>query len=148
MPDYLLDTNILLRVVQPHAPTHKLAVAAVTHILEKGDNVLLTSQNLIEFWAVATRPIEVNGFGWSLSLAESEVKQWQQQFPLLDEHPHIFNAWLQLVKQYQVKGKQVHDARLVAVMQSYGLSHLLTFNGADFERYPMITIVHPSQIVS
>lgn len=148
MPDYLLDTNILLRVVQPQVPTHKPAVIAVVSILESGDRALITAQNLIEFWAVATRPIEANGLGWSSTLAENEVNQWRQQFPMLDERPQIFAEWLQLVKQYSVKGKQVHDARLVAVMQAYGLTHLLTFNGADFERYPMITVVHPAQIAS
>ncbi|MCB0172288.1 MAG: type II toxin-antitoxin system VapC family toxin [Anaerolineae bacterium] len=148
MPDYLLDTNILLRAVQSQAPTHQLAVAAVASILESGDNVLITSQNLIEFWAVATRPIEANGLGWSSKVVETEVNQWRQQFPLLDERPQIFTEWLQLVTQFHTKGKQVHDARLVAVMQAYGLTHLLTFNGTDFERYPMITVVHPNQIAS
>jgi predicted nucleic acid-binding protein len=69
MSDYLLDTNIFLRVVQPQAPTHKIAVAAITYLLENGDNVLITSQNLIEFWAVTTRSIEANGLGWSFTMA-------------------------------------------------------------------------------
>ena len=37
MTDYLLDTNILLRVVQPQAPTHRLAVEAMASILENGN---------------------------------------------------------------------------------------------------------------
>jgi hypothetical protein len=38
-----------------------------------------------------------------------------------------------------VQGVQGHDARLVAWMQSHGLTHVLTLNAADFARYPGIT---------
>lgn len=147
MTDYLLDTNILLRAVQPEAPNYALAVESVALILDSGDNVFLTPQILIEFWAVATRPINVNGLGWSSTVVETELEQLQQQFPMLDDTAEVFSKWLHLVKQYAVQGKQVHDARLVAVMQAYGLTHLLTFNGEDFQRYP-ITAVHPSEIVA
>ena len=81
-------------------------------------------------------------------MAETEINEWRQQFRLLDDRSQIFIEWLQLVKQHDIKGKQVHDARLVAVMQTYELTHLLTFNGTDFQRYPMITSVHPEQIAA
>jgi predicted nucleic acid-binding protein len=71
MTDYLLDTNIILRVVQSSAPMHALAVEAVASVLAKGDNIFITPQILIEFWAVATRPIDVNGLGWSSSQIQS-----------------------------------------------------------------------------
>jgi predicted nucleic acid-binding protein len=125
MTDYLLDTNILLRVVQP----------------------CLTPQVFIEFWAVVTRPIEANGLNWSPALAEAEIQQWQAQFPVLDDRPEIWTNWLKRVGAYAVRGKQVHDARLVAVMDTYGLDHLLTFNIDDFRRYQTITLVHPDDLV-
>jgi predicted nucleic acid-binding protein len=31
-------------------------------------------------------------------------------------------------------GVQVHDARIVAVMNVHGVTHLLTLNGGDFSR--------------
>ena len=147
MPDDLLDTNIILRIVQPQAPTHILAVEAVASILNNGDNVFLTPQILIEFWAVATRPIDVNGLGWSVTLVETEIQQLRHQFPMLNDRPTVFSNWLQLVNQHSVQGKKVHDARLVGVMQTYGVTHLLTFNGDDFRRYPAIVARHPSQVI-
>jgi predicted nucleic acid-binding protein len=148
MTNHLLDTNIILRIVQPQAPTHTLAVEAVAAILEQGDNVFITPQILIEFWAVTTRPVDVNGLGWSPDLAEAEIQQLQHQFPMLDDKPDVFLNWLQLVKQHAVQGKTVHDARLVAIMRTYGITHLLTFNVDDFQRYASITVVHPLQLVS
>lgn len=63
--------------------------------------------------------------------------------------PAIFKQWETLVKTYQVKGVNVHDARLVAVMIVNKLSHILTFNVDDFRRYNSeITIVHPNEINS
>ena len=148
MTDYLLDTNIILRVVQSSTPTHALAVEAVASILAKGDNIFITPQILMEFWAVATRPVDVNGLGWSSSLTETEIQALRLQFPMLDDQSDIFPAWLQLVKQYEIQGKKVHDARLVAVMQTHNITHLLTFNVDDFQRFAGITTVHPSEIQS
>jgi hypothetical protein len=34
-----------------------------------------------------------------------------------------------------VKGKQVHDANIVAVMLAHGVHRLATRNAGDFERY-------------
>jgi hypothetical protein len=43
MTDYLLDTNILLRLVQPSAVVHTLAVEAVASLLANEDNVYITN---------------------------------------------------------------------------------------------------------
>lgn len=65
MATYLADTNLLLRLADPASPQHTVATQALAQLLRKGDEVYLTPQNFIEFWAVATRPLDVNGFGWS-----------------------------------------------------------------------------------
>jgi hypothetical protein len=41
---------------------------------------------------------------------------------------------------------QVHDARLVALMQVHGITHILTLNGADFARYPGIVPIDPASL--
>src|SRR5437773_9652179 len=42
-----------------------------------------------------------------------------------------------------VKGKQVHDANIVATMLGHGLDHILTHNTADFERFRGLIDVVP-----
>ncbi len=66
MARVLTDTNIWLRVVDPGADHHASAVEAVAHLLTEGHEVCLCPQNLIEFWAVATRPVDANGIGWTV----------------------------------------------------------------------------------
>jgi predicted nucleic acid-binding protein len=69
-----------------------------------------------------------------------------QRFRLFRDERAIFEPWHQLVVQYEVLGKNGHDARLVAAMQRHSLTHILTFNGNDFHRYPGITILDPANV--
>jgi predicted nucleic acid-binding protein len=121
-------------------------VEAVRRLLARGDRVCITAQNLIEFWAVATRPTAANGLGWTVVKAKTEVERLLDQFPLLLESPAVFVHWRQLVATLGVEGKNVHDARLIAVMRAHGVTHFLTFNTEDFSRYPGIVLVHPSEV--
>jgi predicted nucleic acid-binding protein len=143
-----LIPNLLLRAVQREASAHSLAVEAMATLLTNGHELFITPQILIEFWAVATRPIDANGLGWSSALVQTEIERLRRLFSWLDDNDQVFSNWLQIVSGYNVQGKQVHDARLVAVMQTYQVTHLLTFNVDDFRRYQDINIWHPDQIVA
>jgi hypothetical protein len=75
---------------------------------------------------------------------------FESTFPLLDDTPAIFPAWKTIVHSLGVIGKQVHDARLVAVCHVHSVSHLMTFNVSHFARFtgvaPGITIVDPATV--
>lgn len=147
MTAYLLDTNILLRMSDGNSPVNLLAGRATANLLQQGHSVYITSQNLVEFWAVATRPLAVNGLGWSIEQTYAEVEQLLNQFPLLEETQQVFTNWLNYVSTNKVMGKRVHDARLVAVMLAHGVTHLLTFNTDDFTTKEGIVIVHPQSVI-
>lgn len=46
-----------------------------------------------------------------------------------------FETMLMLVQQVEVRGKQIHDANIVATMLSGNVTHLFTHNVEDFDRY-------------
>jgi len=117
---------------------------AVSILATRRDELHVVAQNLIEFWAVATRPIIDNGLGLTVAQAEQELTKLKALFTVLPDTADILPEWEQLVVKHQVLGKQVYDARLVAAMMVHGLSHLLTFNTADFKRYGGITAVSPT----
>lgn len=144
---YLLDTNILLRASDPVSSNYTLATEAVDILLLQGNECVITAQVLVEFWAVATRPVNVNGLGWSIEQTSAEIEQILNQFTLLEETPQIFTDWLSYVTTYKVMGKRVHDVRLMAVMLVHGVTHLLTFNTDDFISTAGIAIVHPQTLV-
>lgn len=145
---YLVDTNVLLRWEQAQLPEYPLAVAAIDRLLLRGEKISITTQNLVEFWSVATRPIDQNGFGLSPAQVDSILTRLEAVFDLLPDLPAIHDEWRQVVLSVGVRGRQVHDAHLVAVMKAHGITHLLTFNDADFRRYPGITVVHPQDLIA
>ncbi len=51
--------------------------------------------------------------------------------------------WLDLCTRHAVRGRQAHDTRLVAVMLAHGITHLVTLNAGDFERYSEIKCLVP-----
>lgn len=143
---YLLDTNLLLRRARLKDLQHQTASQAIERLTRSSERLHITSQNVIEFWNVLTRPAERNGFGMSPAEADAEARQLEAFFPLLPDTPAIYTHWRRLVAQHNVSGVQVHDARLVAVMLTHGITHLLTFNTDDF-RVPLeVTAVHPRDV--
>jgi|SRR6185369_3797945 len=123
-----------------------VAEAAMVALRQGGESLSIFPQNLIEFWAVATRPLANNGLGLSVAQAELQVNNLKAMFVLLDDRPDIFSAWEGIVSRYQVMGKQAHDARLVAAMMVHQVTHLLTFNTGDFKRFAEITVVSPQDV--
>ncbi len=87
--DWLTDTNILLRVAQPTHPMHREALEALDRPLARDDRVSIVLQNVIEFWSIATRPVEANGLGYSQSEAEEELREIETFFTLLPESPEL-----------------------------------------------------------
>ncbi len=146
MTTYLLDTNVVVRLLEPAAPEHVLVREAIRRLLLEGHTLVLAPQVLTELWVVATRPVDVNGFGWSPSKAADAITRLRGQFALLAEGPESFERWLALVEGAEVRGKRAHDARLAALLLSNGLTRILTLNTPDFHSLPGITAVHPSTL--
>jgi hypothetical protein len=69
---------------------------------------------------------------------------------LLADTADIYPAWKALVSALGVIGKQVHDARLVAVCHVHNVTHLLTFNVGHLTRLttfgPGVVVVDPATV--
>jgi predicted nucleic acid-binding protein len=146
----LIDTSVLGRLANQADAAHPVAVRAIAELHRRGEVLHLTPQNLIEFRNFATRPVAVNGLGLAASTADGLAATFEASFSLLGETPDIFPAWKALVGALGVVGKQVHDARLVAVCHAHGVSHLLTFNVGHFVRLagfgPGVVVVDPATV--
>lgn len=146
---YLIDTNIFVRIAHKNDPDRAIALDAVNHLEVSGEDLCYTTQILAEFWNVCTRPATSRGgLGLSLQETERKTKVIERFFRLLPENLAIHQEWRRLISAHAVSGVQVYDARLVAVMNVYGISRILTFNGADFKRFSGITVIDPKSAVS
>ncbi len=110
----------------------------------------MTPQNLIEFRNFATRPLSANGLGLAAVAAEGLAATFEATFTLLGETADIYPAWKALVMGLGVIGKQVHDARLLAVCHAHAVTHLLTFNVSHFGRMagfgPGVVVIDPATV--
>jgi predicted nucleic acid-binding protein len=143
---YLLDTNILLRLSKRESPEFATIRTALKALSQQNARLCYTSQNLIEFWNVATRPIDRNGYGLSTEEVNVAASRIERAFILLPDNEIIHHEWKKLVVTYGVSGAKVHDARIIAAMMVHKVSHILTLNDRDFSRYAGITAMHPGSI--
>lgn len=143
----LADTGILLRLADPADPRHATVDYAVRAVHGRGDGLAFGAQNAAEFWNVCTRPATARG-GWGLTVAEADrrLRAIEAGFSLLPELPTVYPIWRGLVVAHAVQGKQVHDARLVALMTAHGITHGLTLNAGDFARSPDIIEIAPASL--
>jgi predicted nucleic acid-binding protein len=144
----LVDTNLLTRMTRSHDPQSGVARAAIQTLRARGEHLIVVPQNLYEFWAVATRapgapPAGSNGLGMTPAQTGHWLRFFRRRFTFLPDREEPSNLWQALVEAHGVIGFRAHDVRLVAAMQSYGITRLLTFNAAHFGGLP-ITILDPA----
>jgi predicted nucleic acid-binding protein len=145
---YLADTNVVIRRLVFGDPMFLLISSALSILDHAGDLVYITPQNLVEFQALATRPASANGWGMTTAQASTEARKIEAVFTMLPEIPAIYPRWRNLIDSYNVIGRQVYDARLVAVMQAHGVTNILTLDPTGFRRYREITVVTPQDLVN
>lgn len=145
----LADTNILIRVKISTHPDHAEVALAVRVLRRAGHKFVMATQGASEFWNVCTRPSTARGgLGLTPAQADTHLGHIERQFPLLLESSHSYARWRGLLITHSVRGVQVHDARIAALMQANGITHILTYNGRDFARYPGITALSPADVVA
>ncbi|MCM1984463.1 type II toxin-antitoxin system VapC family toxin [Lyngbya confervoides] len=144
----LIDTNVILRVEQENNVQYDEARNAIAVIFRNPKlRGVIVPQVMNEYWSVCTRPATSRGgFGWTTEVTAQRLSAWEKAYDVLRDQPETYEHWKSLVTKYDVKGKNAHDARLVAAMLVHSLTHILTFNIEDFKRFQEIIPIHPSQV--
>ncbi len=144
---YLVDTNVFLRIVPKTDPDRATALNALRKLIEMGEELYYTTQVLAEFWTVCTRPLTARGgYGLSSAKTERKARMIERYCKFAPETVAAHDEWRRLIVAHAVQGVQVHDARLVAVMKTCSVTHLLTFEKGNFTRFQGITVVAPSDV--
>jgi predicted nucleic acid-binding protein len=143
----LVDTNILLRAVHLRHPAARIAINAIKTLHRQQHALCLAPQNIVEFWNVCTRPVDVNGLGLSVAGTDRYVQKLKRIFTVVQDSLQTFQSWHELVVRHSIIGSKVHDARLVAIMRVHGIGSILTFNVKDFTRYNGIAVIPPDEVL-
>jgi predicted nucleic acid-binding protein len=110
MARILADTNIWLRIADPEAVQNPSSVRAIARLLAEEHELCICPQNLIEFWAVATRPVSANGLGWTTDAAAAEIAGLDARFTLLPDTPELF-PHLEKARAGRRRLRQAHPRR-------------------------------------
>ena len=146
---YCLDTGVLLRIFDRRDSASLTIRQVLKRLIARGDSVVTTAQNVAEFWNVWTRPASARGgYGQSAGSAARHVEFLLRFGQVLTESNASFSEWKRLVTNHSVQGVSVHDARIVAVMASSGVSHVVTLNPADFRRYSSLVVLTPYELLA
>lgn len=132
----LLDTGILLRLVNRNDDLHGVVEQSLEILRGQHVELFIATQNVAEYWSVATRPADQNDLGYdsksALDYLESVIEPICGR---LGEHESTYSTFKNLGRKYLFGGKQVHDARLMATMLSWDIDSILTLNPQHFARF-------------
>lgn len=136
-----LDTNVLVYASIAQAPQHVAALTAIQIQEQAGVELWISRQILREYLAVLSRPQSFTP-PIPASTLTTQVQVFEGRFRIAEDNAQVTSNLLTLVNQIPVGGGQIHDANIVATMQAYNISYLLTHNTADFDRFAgLITIL-------
>ena len=142
----LIDTGILLRAFDRTFADYRAVRQALRVLLRRRETRFVTVQNLAEFWNVATRPLDKNGYGLSVEQASRRLRWIERYCQVATEDYRSFHIWKTLLTTHALTGVAVHDARLVSVMLARHIPEILTLNMRDFRRYADIGVVTPNEL--
>ena len=133
-----LDTNVLLTATDSSRPEHRGAVRLFNEAGGRGLHLAVSGQVFREYLVVATRPLDANGLGMNVGDAIANVDEFLRRTHSYDENEEVARRLRQLALTYDVHGKRLHDANIVATMAAHGIRTLVTQNVADFAPFDEI----------
>jgi predicted nucleic acid-binding protein len=143
----LVDSNVLIFSIQQGHPLGEASLRAIQLMLATDEPVYVLPQNIAEFWNVCTRPADKNGLGLTPVETEKRLRRLDSILTMLHDSAAVYEHWRRLIVQHEVRGIQVHDARIAAAMQVHGIKRILTYNPRDFGRYSEIKPVRPDELI-
>jgi len=135
----MVDTNVLVHSTVRSSPWHQEARQWLASLFSKGFELCIIPQIVREYLVVLTRG-DIFEQRFTPDEVLDELEAILPTFSLLDENEETVSYLRNLVRRYQVRGKSVHDANIVATMLTHGITRLVTYNSSDFRRYQEITL--------
>ncbi|MFH1738542.1 MAG: PIN domain-containing protein [bacterium] len=137
-----VDTNVLVYASIEESPFHESALRSIQHYYEAGVEMWVSYQVLREYLAVLTRPDALR-IPQPISATVTDIQHFRKRFRMAGESAQILENLLALIQEVPVKGKQIHDANIVATMMTHRIRRLLTHNTSDFDRFSRFITLLP-----
>ena len=142
-PPVFIDTNILLAATDLGRPHHGACKTLLERFMGGQEAAFISGQILREYAVVATRPEEQNGLQLSPNAVADNLNTFSSFLFFADESQAVASRFLELIEQFQLKGKRIHDANIAATMMTHGISRIHTYNAADYAPFSNIECITP-----
>ena len=134
-----IDTSVMLHAAVPQSIRHGLCRAFMDSLEESDCHICVSDQVAREMLVQLMHPRTFTE-PYTPAAAVLLTRPLFASLTILSSAP--LAVLLDLVNQFEVRGKQVHDCNLVATMLSHGIHKIVTRNAVDFRRYePVIEVV-------
>jgi predicted nucleic acid-binding protein len=134
-----MDTNVLVYSTVSGNPWYDQTRQWLAALQNRGLHLCATTQILREYLVVLTRG-SVFEKSFSVDQVLDQVEGLLPSLTILDEPLEAADLLRVLVRRYQIQGKHIHDANVVAVMLAHGLQRLVTYNSSDFQGFDEIIL--------
>jgi predicted nucleic acid-binding protein len=71
----------------------------------------------------------------------TDIEKWEGIFQIADETEEVTNFLKELIVSYNIKGKRIHDANIIATMMVNLIETLFTLNKEDFKSFEKINLI-------
>jgi predicted nucleic acid-binding protein len=136
----ILDTNVIIYLLNKDSKFHKKALNTITKLISKENELFIPIQVVRETLVVVTRK---DFFEKPLTpkRAVRKTNEILKNFQILGEDEESIKALIKLVRKYNIKGKKIHDANIVAVAITNNINYIFTYNVEDFKNFKEIKIL-------
>jgi predicted nucleic acid-binding protein len=134
-----IDTNVLIYANNRESPLCEVARQTLDELARSSTTLSVSNQVIREYLVIMTRP----GFiekPISLESAIEDAKRMKKEFSLLFADRNSLDRLIELIRKYEIRGKRIHDAAIVSLMLTNGITDILTHNIDDFKSFHEITI--------
>jgi len=140
MPDKVfLDTNILVYLSNEDSSFHNSVTKFFTEISGQYE-MWISRQVLREYAVVMSSPALVEKPLTPEEVVE-DIGKWSRIFRVADETSETTEILKKLIRDYNLRGKRIHDASIVATMIENSINLLYTFNTGDFSSFKAIQLI-------
>lgn len=138
-----IDTNILVYAHRPASPEFERAVTAVTRLADSGQPFSLPWPVIHEFLGTVTAQRKL-GQATPMDVALATIRDFTDlpQCHVIGEGLDHFETLVSLMREADIRGPRIHDARIAAICLAHGVRELWTAD-RDFSRFPRLRTRNP-----
>jgi toxin-antitoxin system PIN domain toxin len=135
-----VDTNVLVHAYAADSPWHDISATLIDSLAVSAAPWAIAWPCIHEFFSTVTRRT-IFPHAPAPAAALAQIEEWMSSpsLMLLSESRTHWSTLSRLLRDNDVAGPLVHDARIAAICLDHGVDELVTFD-RDFSRFPQLTV--------